>query len=549
MSVSIYIYDECIKFGLTKEAACAILGNVQKESGFKANNLEDRANKALGLTDEQYTELVDSGDWIDFATDNGVRGGYGLFQITFPQRKERLLKFCKAYGSSIGDYKMQTAFMLWELKNFYPTVLKQLLTSHDLKELTWLFLDKYENPAEKTKNMEERYAYAQKFFDVVKNANEGATSQNQSANNSNANQTAVQKVLTLAKSEIGYHEKANNYLLDEKNANVGSGNWTKYGAELDAIPNFYNGKKNGYAWCDQFVDWLFVKCFGASAAMKMLCQPANSAGAGCMYSKQYYKNAGRFVNDPQPGDQIFFFDSSGQVNHTGIVESVNGDTIVTIEGNTSDQVARRTYSRNSGNISGYGRPRWEYATSGVTQSGATQVNVNVNVNTEVVVLRRGSKGAYVQAMQQKLIDLGYSVGPDGADGDFGENTENALIQFQKDHGLEVDGIFGSESYLAMKGGEASKPAQKKTTAVQAVTTAKKQDAGDSSLKYKVGTNVRFLSDTCYSTAGGGKPVTCKPGKAKITGLKAGAKYPYHLVRTLFGGSNVNGWVSEKDFEV
>ena len=73
---------------------------------------------------------------------------------------------------------------------------------------------------------------------------------------------AIEEVLDLARSEIGYHEKASNSQLDDPSANSGGANWTKYAAYIDANPEFYNGKKNGYAWCDVFVDYLFVKCFG-----------------------------------------------------------------------------------------------------------------------------------------------------------------------------------------------------------------------------------------------------------------------------------------------
>jgi len=67
----------------------------------------------------------------------------------------------------------------------------------------------------------------------------------------------------------------------------------------------------------------------------MLCQPQRSAGAGCLYSAQYYKSAGCWYTSPQPGDQIFFY-SSGSINHTGIVEKIEGSNVITIEGNTAD---------------------------------------------------------------------------------------------------------------------------------------------------------------------------------------------------------------------
>ena len=44
-----------------------------------------------------------------------------------------------------------------------------------------------------------------------------------------------------------------------------------------------------------------------------------------------------------------------------------------------------------------------------------------------------------------LIKCGYSCGSYGADGDFGEKTEEALKRFQADFNLEVDGIYGPKS--------------------------------------------------------------------------------------------------------
>ena len=50
--------------------------------------------------------------------------------------------------------------------------------------------------------------------------------------------------------------------------------------------------------------------------------------------------------------------------------------------------------------------------------------------SECVSLRRGDKGPRVKALQQALIDRGFDVGPDGADGDYGQNTEAGVDAFQ-----------------------------------------------------------------------------------------------------------------------
>ena len=50
-------------------------------------------------------------------------------------------------------------------------------------------------------------------------------------------------------------------------------------------------------------------------------------------------------------------------------------------------------------------------------------------------LAKGSKGDAVIKLQERLNELGYSVGT--ADGDFGGKTEKAIMQYQQDNGIEV----------------------------------------------------------------------------------------------------------------
>lgn len=269
-------------------------------------------------------------------------------------------------------------------------------------------------------------------------------------------QQAINRVLNLARNEIGYKEKRSNAYLDDKSANAGGANWTKYARDLDAITNFYNGAKNGYAWCDVFVDWLFYKSFGAAEAMQILCQPQRSAGAGCLYSAGYYKNAGRWSRTPHEGDQIFFSYRAGEVSHTGIVEKVEGNKVTTIEGNTSDSVGRRVYSIGDGSIYGYGRPRWQFATG--KGQGSIEIDTEPEVQTSsgqayvpvVGVMRLGTSGAAVKQLQDNLIKLGYDCGKYGADGDFGRDTEKAVKKFQEDNHLKADGEAGPITQAAIR---------------------------------------------------------------------------------------------------
>ena len=82
-----------------------------------------------------------------------------------------------------------------------------------------------------------------------------------------------------------------------------------------------------------------------------------------------FKRAGRWHKEPLPGDVVFFYSRKmGRICHVGLVESVNGKTLVTIEGNTSSatidrnggECRRKEYKNFSvgGNswIHGFGRP-------------------------------------------------------------------------------------------------------------------------------------------------------------------------------------------------
>jgi len=63
-------------------------------------------------------------------------------------------------------------------------------------------------------------------------------------------------------------------------------------------------------------------------------------------------------------------------------------------------------------------------------------------------LRRGSRGTQVTKLQQQLITLGYLETGD-ADGKFGPKTAWAVMQFQKDQGINVDGVAGYQTFVAL----------------------------------------------------------------------------------------------------
>ncbi len=178
------------------------------------------------------------------------------------------------------------------------------------------------------------------------------------------------KVIAVAEAEIGYLEKRSNYQLDSKTANAGSNNYTKYGRDMYAWTKAEAGDTYGvdYQWCDQFVDWCFVKAYGLAAAKKLL----GGWSAYTPTSASHFKQMGRWSSKPAVGAQIFFRNSE-RICHTGLVYRFTDDTVYTIEGNTSGAsgvisngggVCKKSYSRSSSRISGYGIPNYGMKASG-----------------------------------------------------------------------------------------------------------------------------------------------------------------------------------------
>ena len=59
-------------------------------------------------------------------------------------------------------------------------------------------------------------------------------------------------------------------------------------------------------------------------------------------------------------------------------------------------------------------------------------------------LRKGARGNITKLLQEKLVSHGYNT--NGIDGIFGSGTEKAVISFQKNNGLAVDGIVGKNTW-------------------------------------------------------------------------------------------------------
>ncbi|MDE5737874.1 MAG: N-acetylmuramoyl-L-alanine amidase, partial [Oscillospiraceae bacterium] len=138
------IYSKLISFGMTVSGACGLLGNLEAESALNPKNLQNTYEKSLGYTDESYTKAVDDGTYANFVKDCA---GYGLAQWTYWARKKALLSYAKACKKSIGDLDMQLDFLLKELSESYPVVLKTLKTTGSIATASDCVMCQYERPA------------------------------------------------------------------------------------------------------------------------------------------------------------------------------------------------------------------------------------------------------------------------------------------------------------------------------------------------------------------------------------------------------------------
>lgn len=123
---------------------CGLMANIEAESGTRSDNAQNSYMIKMGLTDAEYTRMVDDGSYSDFCID---RVGYGLCQWTSSGRKTGLYNYAKNTGRSISDENMQIEWLIHELKTSYKNVLEVLKNAASIKEASDIVVLKYERPA------------------------------------------------------------------------------------------------------------------------------------------------------------------------------------------------------------------------------------------------------------------------------------------------------------------------------------------------------------------------------------------------------------------
>ena len=83
----------------------------------------------------------------------------------------------------------------------------------------------------------------------------------------------------------------------------------------------------------------------------------------------------------------------------------------------------------------------------VLASAAGGAYLTRQLDADEVLSKMGSRGEEVRRIQQKLTNLGYFTS--AIDGIYGTRTQSAVRKFQKDRGLDADGIAGPKTLAAL----------------------------------------------------------------------------------------------------
>ena len=175
-----------------------------------------------------------------------------------------------------------------------------------------------------------------------------------------------ENIIAIAKSQLGYHESDRNFVIDDEGKLQG---YTRYG-------HWYGSRYED--WCAMFVAFVlnYADITEYTVPRSGNCENwknrLNGLGA--------YEKRDDYV--PQAGDLIFFDwkDSKtnkrdGEADHIGIVTSVSGNTVYTIEGNSGRAVSRQEYALDSKDILGYGNLAVLMERAGLETVEATETEI------------------------------------------------------------------------------------------------------------------------------------------------------------------------------
>ena len=266
------------------------------------------------------------------------------------------------------------------------------------------------------------------------------------------------RFVEVAKTQVGYQE--------------GSNNNTKYGAWYGA---------NNNAWCVMFISWCAEK---AGIPTSVIPKMASTTAMCNWFGENNRLHLRTSMYIPLPGDIVFFTGNGtkGGLRHTGMVEAVNGTTLITIEGNYSDKVTRREYTNffNNSSIYAFGSPNFAddnrtitvegYGSGSVYSIEDSNGNVVYDANDEKQKIWKflrnkaglspvGASGLFgaweaESGLKPKRVEYDYSKNFPGYDAMNNKSvmdnfTKNVLFKQYESQGLSINknAYLGNDGYL------------------------------------------------------------------------------------------------------
>lgn len=209
---------------------------------------------------------------------------------------------------------------------------------------------------------------------------------------------------------------------------------------------WYAPSLDGQKWCAMFVSWVFHHAGHPLGSIQ-----TKNGIHHCQSAHNYYKSKGRVTAAPEPGDIVIYdWEGNGHADHIGIFikwTNASKTAIEAWEGNTSasnnsdgGRVMKRVRSRNL--IKSFINP-------GVYDEVAV---------TPVAAVAKGDRGSAVIQIQKHLYTLGYAIEIDGW---FGNQTEEALKEYQTKNAMTANGIADTVTLGALQE-DANQMAQEKS---------------------------------------------------------------------------------------
>lgn len=266
------------------------------------------------------------------------------------------------------------------------------------------------------------------------------------------------RFVEVAKTQVGYQE--------------GSNNNTKYGAWYGA---------NNNAWCVMFISWCAEK---AGIPTSVIPKMASTTAMCNWFGENNRLHLRTSMYIPLLGDIVFFTGNGtkGGLRHTGMVEAVNGTTLITIEGNYSDKVTRREYTNffNNSSIYAFGSPNFAddnrtitvegYGSGSVYSVEDSNGNVVYDANDEKQKIWKflrnkaglspvGASGLFgaweaESGLKPKRVEYDYSKNFPGYDAMNNKSvmdnfTKNVLFKQYESQGLSINknAYLGNDGYL------------------------------------------------------------------------------------------------------